>query len=221
MERSLSKAERSVKYLKETFGGMKAMSITTAKVKAYVEVRMGKGFSNASINRELAAFKRMFHLGVQCTPPKVNVIPYIPMLKESNVRKGFFESREYKALKEALPEELRPVVTFGYHSGWRISEILGLTWDRMDLHEGIVRLDPGETKNEEGRTLYMNKELMEEMKALHCKRQLGCPYVFHRNGERIKVQKSGPALVSGSGFEVLKMTKEPGCDQGKKVERRW
>jgi integrase len=183
---SLSKAETSVKYLKETFGGMKAVSITTAKVKAYVEVRMERGFSNATINRELAALKRMFHLGAQCTPPKVSLIPYIPMLKESNVRKGFFEASEYKALKDALPEEVKPIVTFGYHSGWRISEILGLTWDRMDLHEGIARLDPGETKNEEGRILYMNKELMEEMRAVHRKRQLGCPYVFHRNGEPIK-----------------------------------
>ncbi len=48
-------------------------------------------------------------------------------------------------------------MTFGYHSGWRISEILGLTWDKVDLREGIVRLDPGETKNEEGRTLYLNE----------------------------------------------------------------
>jgi integrase len=203
---SLSKAERSVKYLGKTFGGIKAVNITTAKVKAYVESRMEKGFSNASINRELAALKRMFHLGAQCTPPKVNLIPYIPMLKESNVRKGFFESSEYKALKEALPEELRPVVTFGYHSGWRISEILGLTWDRMDLHEGIVRLDPGETKNEEGRTLYMNKELMEEIKALHRKRQLGCHYVFHRDGEPIKGFRKAwaSACIKVGLCEVLK-----------------
>jgi integrase len=183
---TLTKAERSVRYLKETFGGMKAASITTAKVKAYVEMRMARGLANASINRELAALKRMFHLGAQCPPPKVNLIPYIPMLKESNVRKGFFECGEYKALKDALPEELKPILAFGYHSGWRKSEILGLTWDRVDLKEGVVRLDPGDPKNEEGRSLYMNKELMEEMKALHRKRQLGCPYVFHRNGKPVK-----------------------------------
>ena len=146
---------------------MKATEITTDKVKAYIEKRMEEGLSNASINRELAALKRMFHLGAQCTPPKVTLIPHIPMLKESNVRKGFFENEEYKALKEALPEDLRPIVTFGYHSGWRISEILGLTWDNVDLKEGIVRLDPGKTKNEEGRTLYLGEELMEEMKGLH------------------------------------------------------
>jgi integrase len=167
---------------------------------------MDKGLSNASINRELAPLKRMFHLAAQCTPPKVSMIPYIPMLKESNVRKGFFESSEYKAIKDALSDDLKPVITFGYHSGWRKSEILGLTWERVDLREGVVRLDPGETKNEEGRTLYLNKELMDEMKALHRKRQLGCPYVFHRDGKPIKgFRKAWVSACIKAGFcEVLK-----------------
>jgi integrase len=182
---TLSKAERSVKYLKKFFGGMKATEITTDKVKTYIEKRMEDEMSNASINRELAALKRMFHRGAQCTPPRVNLIPYIPMLKESNVRKGFFENGEYLALRDALPEDLRPIITFAYHSGWRKAEILGLTWDKVDLKEGAVRLDPGETKNEEGRTLYMNDELLEEMHKLQAKRYLGCPYVFHRDGKPI------------------------------------
>ena len=182
---TLSKAERSVKYLKEFFGGMKATEVTTDKVKTYIEKRMGDEMSNASINRELAALKRMFHLGAQCTPPRVNLIPYIPMLKESNVRKGFFENGEYLALRDALPEDLKPIITFAYHSGWRKAEILGLTWDKVDLKEGAVRLDPGETKNEEGRTLYMNDELLDEMRKLQGNRHLGCPYVFHRDGKPI------------------------------------
>jgi len=182
---TLSKAERSVKYLKEFFGGMKATEISTDKVKTYIEKRMEDEMSNASINRELAALKRMFHLGARCTPPKVNLIPYIPMLKESNVRKGFFENGEYLALREALPEDLKPIITFAYHSGWRKAEILSLTWDKVDLKEGTVRLDPGETKNEEGRTLYMNDELLEEMHKLQANRYLGCPYVFHREGKPI------------------------------------
>jgi integrase len=182
---TLTKAERSVEYLKEFFGGMKAVDVMTAKVKAYIEKRMDEGLSNASINRELAALKRMFHLGAQCTPPKVNLIPYIPMLKESNVRKGFFQYGEYLAVKEALPEDLQPIITFAYHSGWRKAEILGLTWDKVDLEQGTVRLDPGETKNEEGRTLYMNDELLVEMHKLQAKRHLGCPFVFHREGKPI------------------------------------
>jgi integrase len=126
---------------------------------------------------------------------------------------------EYKALKDALPEELKPIVTFGYHSGWRKSEILGLTWDRVDLREGIARLDPGETKNEEGRTLYMNEELMKEMKALHGKRQLGCPHVFHRDGEPIKGFRKAwvSACIKVGLCEVLKDEEgNPVVTKGKK-----
>lgn len=165
---------------------MRATEITTANIKSYIDKWMEQGFSNASINRELSALKRMFHLGARCTPPKVRQVPFIPMLKESNVRKGFFEHDQFQAIKNALPEELRPLVTFAYHTGWRKGEILKLTWDKVDLKQGIVRLDPGETKNDEGRTLYMDEELWKEMQVLHSKRRLGCQYVFHRNGMPVR-----------------------------------
>lgn len=210
---TLDKAERSVKYLKKFFEGMKATEVTTDKVKTYIDKRMEQGMANASINRELAALKRMFHLAMECTPPKVNLIPFIPMLKESNVRKGFFEPNEYRALKDALPEELKALVTFAYHSGWRKAEILGLTWDRVDLSEGLVSLDPGETKNEEGRTLYFNEELMQVVTALHKNRNLGCPYVFHRNGAPIRDFRGAwdAACIKAGLCEVLK------DDQGRPV----
>ncbi|HMK77173.1 MAG TPA: site-specific integrase [Thermodesulfobacteriota bacterium] len=183
---TLDKAKRSAQYLKDFFGEMKAADITTDKVKNYMEHRMSRGLSNASINRELAVLKRMFHLAAECTPPKVTLIPHIPMLKESNVRKGFFEYAEYLAVEDALPGYLKPIATFGYFTGWRISEILSLTWGRVDLKEGKVWLDPGETKNEEGRTFYLTRELIEVMRALHRNRRLDCAHVFHRNGKVIK-----------------------------------
>ena len=186
MKDTLKKAERSVRYLGEAFGRMKVIDITTDEIERYISDRMNQGYSNASINRELAALKRMFHLAAKSTPPKVSMIPYIPMLKESNVRKGFFEHDEYLAIKGALPEDVKPIVTFAYHTGWRKSEILDLIWPKVDVKLGTVRLDPGEAKNEEGRIIYMDDELTREMQILYGKRRLGCPYVFHRKGERIK-----------------------------------
>ena len=183
---TLKRLQWSIGCLKESFEGMRATDITTDKVKAHIEKRMSEGLSNASINRELAVLKRMFSLGVQSTPPKVNLIPYIPMLKESNTRKGFSEFEEYLALKAALPSYLKPVVTFAYYTGWRAAEILNLTWDKVDLKQGIITLDPGETKNEEARTIYMDEEVSKEISAVHANRRLGCPFVFHHNGKRIK-----------------------------------
>jgi len=184
--KSLERAEVSVLKLKDFFGGMKVSQITTATVKLYSDRRLKEGLSNATINRELAALKRMFQLAYRCTPPKVNQIPYIPMLKEPSPRRGFFEHEEFVTLREVLPDYLKPVVTFAYHTGWRKAEILKLKWDQVDLKEGLVRLHPGQTKNDEARSVFLNDELQTMFKALHSQRIIGCPYVFKRDGKRIK-----------------------------------
>ena len=60
---------------------------------------------------------------------------------------------------------MRPVVTFAYVTGWRInSEVLPLQWRQVDLKAGEVRLDPGTTKNLEGRVFYLTSELQELLK---------------------------------------------------------
>ena len=60
-------------------------------------------FYSAIYNREITALKRTFNLVSQPTPPKVARMPYIPLLAENNVRKGFFEHGDFLALSEALP----------------------------------------------------------------------------------------------------------------------
>jgi len=112
----------------EHFKGLRLVGISAPMINAFVEKRLNKDASNATINRELAALKRMFNLGARQTQPMVERVPYIPMLKENNARKGFFEHEEFLALRSALPSYLKGVVTFAYKVGWRVSEISGLTW---------------------------------------------------------------------------------------------
>lgn len=179
--KSLVRAERSVNHLKEHFEWFKAIEITTLKIQKYIEYRLEQEAANASINRELSALKRMFNLGAQQTPPKVDRVPYIPMLKENNIRKGYFEHAEFKALIEVLPDYLKGFSTFAYKIGWRVSEISTLTWSQVDREHGIVRLEPGETKNDEGRTVYLDDELKEIVNNQWVARKASkklTPYVF-------------------------------------------
>ena len=95
------------------------------------------------------------------------------------------------ALRDALPEYLRGLVTYAYKTGWRVSEITGLTWAQVDLSQGIVRLDAGTTKNDEGRTVCLDDELIEvfsNQKALMREKKSLSPYVFpNREGtDRIR-----------------------------------
>lgn len=93
----------------------------------------------------------------QADASKVDRVPYISLLAENNIRQGFFEHEQFVALREALPEEYKPIVTFAYKAGWRKAEILGLTWERVDLKEGTIRLEGTETKNKKPRTVYLDE----------------------------------------------------------------
>ncbi len=59
--------------------------ISADTVRSFVLKRQQDGASNAEINRELAALKRAFTLGVQSA--KLLYKPHIAMLNENNVRK--------------------------------------------------------------------------------------------------------------------------------------
>jgi integrase len=170
-----------VNHLKTSFDGARITAITTPRINTYIQKRLDEGAVNATVNRELAALKRIFNLAARQTPPKVDRVPYIPMLKENNVRKGFFEHGDFLALRKALPEYLKGLVTFAYKIGWRVSEIEGLTWAQIDLTNRMVRLEVGETKNDEGRTVYLDKELptvFQRREDARKKRTKIIPYVF-------------------------------------------
>ena len=129
-------AERKVRlHLKPEFGAIQARRLTTTAIQHYVRMRQESGAASATINRELAILKRSLNLGRKHTPPKVLRVPHVPMLEENNVRKGFFEHPQYLHLREALPGEIRPVVTFAYYTGCRKGEILSLLWTQVDFGE--------------------------------------------------------------------------------------
>jgi hypothetical protein len=46
--------------------------------------------------------------------------PHIALLEENNARQGFFEYEQYLGVLKHLGDELRPVVTFAYITGWRV-----------------------------------------------------------------------------------------------------
>lgn len=128
-------------------------------------------------------------------------IPYIPMFMEAPTRKGFFDHSEYLNLLVALLDHLQPVLMFGYSVGWRKEEILNLTWDRVDLMVGTVRIEPGDTKNEEARTVYLDDELKALFRKQSAKRPVGCPLVFHRQGKKIKYfRKSWKSACEKAGL---------------------
>jgi integrase len=194
-DRKTKKMEgRIAKHLTPFFGANRLMtSITADTVEAYVakrkadvrvipartkQTRKGvmaiperqKSTTNATINRELAWLKQMFKRAI--IAGRLLSRPHIELLPENNARQGFFELDQYRAVHAHLPDAIRPVIAFGYITGWRIkAEVVSLQWSQVDFKAGEVRLEPGTTKNKEGRTFPFTRELRALLEAQHAERE--------------------------------------------------
>jgi integrase len=156
------------KHLAPFFGGMRATNVTTDAVEKYKRQRRAEGAAPATVNRELATLRRAFNYGKRSTPPKVYSVPHIQMFKENNARQGFVEQDEFTRMAaEAHLDGLwmRALLEVAYTYGWRRGEMLGLQVRQVDLHARTIRLNPGTTKNGEGREVVMTAEVEELLRA--------------------------------------------------------
>ncbi len=196
VEKQLAVEKRRIsKHLSAYFGTRKLVGITTGDVTAYKAKRLAdtiitrkarvltledgttqttpeqrKPVSPATINRELQTLKRMFSLAIQSG--RIATKPHIEMLNEAPPRAGFFEREQYESVLRHLPGELQAVVTFTYITGWRMAdEVLTLEWRQVDFDAGEVRLEPGTTKNKDGRTFPFTSELRAVLKMQHAEHE--------------------------------------------------
>ncbi len=145
-------------HLKTYFATLATVKLSSSQIAEYVRARQTEGAANASINRELAALKRMYKLALKAG--RLKAVPYIGMLKERNVRKGFLKDADYKALARETARVglwLRALFELAYTYGWRKTELTDLRVHQVDVTEGTIELYPGETKNLDGRIVEMTQ----------------------------------------------------------------
>ena len=190
--KSLDRAKLSIRHLREFFGPTHAMDITADRVSAYFRARLEVA-KPGTVRLERAALGRMFTLGARAG--KVSQRPYLPTIEVRNTRSGFFEEEDLKQVLRQLPADLRVLIEFVHLTGWRIGEAKGLLWRNVDFVGGTVRLDPGTTKNDEGRTFPFRalprlEELIRDQRehTSTLEREGGrlIAHVFHRRGKRIQ-----------------------------------
>ena len=187
--KSLGRMQTALKPLRLTFGTSLVRDITYDRLNTYVADRLAGEIAPASVRYELCVLRRAFRLAQRAGKA---VCPTIPTVAVQNTRTGFFERDDFFAVRAHLPADLRPVITFAYCTGWRtLSEILPLQWRQVDVEAGMVRLEPGTTKNDEGRTFpfaalpelaRLFREQDRRTRELELTTGHSIPWVFHRHG---------------------------------------
>lgn len=190
--RTWDRVEHAIKHLRPEFEHIPAAAVTYDRVSRYIERRQDDNASLGTIHHELAALKRMLRLWVKVH--RLPSSPDLPTIKLDNVRGGFFTDDEVHAVLRQLPDWYAPAIKFAWLTGWRIGEVKSLTWAQVDFGAGTVRLDPGTTKNRDGRTfpfaalpplaalLRAQRERTDQWQRDHG--QI-VPWVFWRRGKRL------------------------------------
>ena len=184
--RSVSTARGRTAHLAAFFGrAARAATLTTYQIRQYQLTRRAAGAATGTINRETSALHRMGTLAVHWG--WLDTVPGFPdRLRENPPRQGFFEHPEYLAVRVRLPAPWQDILDLAYYSGWRKQEILGLTWEEIDMAGGVIRLSPARSKTLVGRILPISPPIAEALARRRARRDPDTPLVFHRDGITIR-----------------------------------
>ena len=86
----------------------------------------------------------------------------MPRLPEPTGRQGFVDDKQYSKLADNCPQLwLWIMLALGYTYGWRAHELTGLLVRHVDTCARTIRLQPGTTKNFEGRTVNLTNKCLQ------------------------------------------------------------
>ena len=168
-------------HLIDYFGGSKpARAIKMDDLEAYVDFRTEQGAKASTVRSEVCALGSGIKLAL-------GYAPLLPVIGVKNTRKGFLTGAQLAALLPHLQDYMRPFVETAYITGWRRGELANLTWSKIDWERGVVVLEPGTTKNDDGREFpiaahpRLEELLLEQRELVSALEKVTgrlCPWVF-------------------------------------------
>lgn len=149
-------------------------------------------FSPATANRYLAALKGMFRWAEDMEKIDVSPARRVRLERETTRPHHYLTDGEKMLLVEAADrsrhEYLKPTILLALYTGMRKSEILGLSWDRVDFENRFVTLT--RTKNGQMRHVPLNPAAASVLRDLQSKGGDGT-YIFPgRFGRLMDVRKA-------------------------------
>jgi integrase len=125
----------------EALGSRAMAAIRTSDIQKWVRGLTDAGFAPATVEVSFRAVSMAF--GAAAVDRVISVSPCgsVRLPKVDKPKVNPLEPAEVRALADAIDPRLRGLVLFAAGSGLRISEMLGLTRDRVDFLRRTVRVD--------------------------------------------------------------------------------
>ena len=160
------------------FGEMVVRDIRLSQIENYQQKRLNQGMAPATVDREVGEVKTMVYKAyddglvddsIAMVFKKANKV----MKRNANARDTILPLDKFNGLLSKAPPHLAGILAMGFYTGMKKGEILGLTWDKVDLERRVIRLEAEDTKDQEPRVIPLCDERLAALKrqpvALHHK----------------------------------------------------
>lgn len=177
---------RHAKYWRPIFGDINLSSITGEMIDNNLPTHNAKSkepLAPATINKYRKTILRALSLAYKNN--WINSIPYVGKLKEPKIRVRWATKQQAQELLNNISIAwLRDVSLFALLTGARRTEILSMTWDKIDFQNKIAIVSNDIAKNGKARSLLLNEEAI---RLLQDRRLINSKYVFvSSNGSMLK-----------------------------------
>ena len=175
------------------FGAREAVLLIPSEIEAKLSaVADTEGWASSTYNHHLNAISLAYRLALRAGKVSVNPARQVPRRREENVRQGFIMDAQYTKLSQACDSLwLRTMLALGYTYGWRAGELVRLHVAQVDVATRTVRLEPGTTKNRDGRTIRLTGECLELMKVCTAGKEPGDALLTYENGSPVRAYRYG------------------------------
>lgn len=179
LKESTKKSNSSkVVFFRDYFGEKtKITDVTPAKIedlKVYITEKLKR--NPATYNRYFTVLSKAFNLII--TEKKLNMInpcKLVKKLKENNYKIRYLTADEENRLMKELSEHLKPIVICALTTGLRLSNILNLKWESIDIKQNFIEILKQENKGHKQIRLPIAPKFKRELEKIGIKKE---GYVF-------------------------------------------
>jgi integrase len=176
------------------FGDWIVANIKLADLENFQTRRLKEGLAHGTVDHEIGKTKTMIIKAFDNDMVGGDILKVFkrckPVLKKgSDVRDRILTCDEFESIMDNLLAHSNPVFATGYYTGMRKGEIVGLTWDKVDLKGRVIKLEATDSKDNEPRTIPICSKLYEILskvpRAIHDSHvflRCGKPFRYFRHG---------------------------------------
>src|SRR5258708_26812582 len=108
----------------------------------------------------------MFKLGAENR--RLTSAPKVTIPTEPDARKEFLTKEQFDLLfsSKGMDETFHPLLTFLFYQGVRLGETLNITWDQLDLENGVFQPESSENKTGNDDPKPLQKETIRALRTI-------------------------------------------------------